>query len=329
MLKRLILFFSFALLFPIFSFSCDLCGCFVPNDVMHHGFMFGLAEQYSSMSDLSLEGQTLVNDENQYLNSSFTQLFANYHFNERAALQVNVPLIYRSFQRVEGETLDRGNESGIGDVLLVGYYVPFQRKNPYRQFNWKVLAGLKFPTGNSDRIGEELLEDHEEEGSIEAADLNHEGHEEEASGVHGHDLALGSGSWDTLIGTNVFGRVNKWFYSGNIQYAIRTRGDFDYKYANDLLWYGGPGYYVSTSQDWPVGLQALFTGEHKGEDELGNQKTDDTAITSVYLGPTAIIGIKQIATAEVGFGFPLMIDNSGLQTVPKYRFRVGLTWRFQ
>ncbi len=95
------------------------------------------------------------------------------------------------------------------------------------------------------------------------------------------------------------------------------------------MWYGGPGYYVSTSPDWPVGFQALLTGEHKGEDELGNVKTDDTAITSVYLGPTAIIGIKQIATAEVGFGFPLMIDNSGLQTVPKYRFRVGITWRFQ
>ncbi len=192
MVKKLILFFSFALLFPIFSFSCDLCGCFIPNDVMPNGFMFGLAEQYSSMSDLSLEGETLVNDENQYLNSSFTQLFANYHFNERAALQLNVPLIYRTFQRVEGESLERGNESGIGDMLLVGYYVPYQRKNPYRQFNWKLLGGLKFPTGNSDRIGEELQEGHEEEPGLEAADLTHEGHEE-ASGVHGHDLALGSG----------------------------------------------------------------------------------------------------------------------------------------
>jgi len=290
--------------------------------------MFGLAEQYSSMSDLSLEGETLVNDENQYLNSSFTQLFVNYHFNEKAALQLNVPLIYRSFQRVEDESLARGNESGIGDILLVAYYVPFQRKNPYRQFNWKLIGGLKFPTGNSDRIGEELQEDHHDEGEMEAADLSHEGHGEE-SGVHGHDLALGSGSWDTFVGTNIFGRVDKWFYTGNIQYAIRTRGDFDYKYANDLLWYGGPGYYVSTSQDWPVGLQALFTGEYKGEDQLGDEKQTDTAITSVYLGPTAIIGIKQVATAEVGFGFPLMIDNSGLQTVPKYRFRLGITWRFQ
>src|SRR6185295_3999355 len=114
MLKKLILFLSFALLFPILSFSCDLCGCFVPNEVMRHGFMFGLAEQCSSMSDLSLVGGTLVNEEDQYLNSSFTQLFANYHLNESAALQLNVPLIYRTFQRVEGESLDRGNESGIG-----------------------------------------------------------------------------------------------------------------------------------------------------------------------------------------------------------------------
>ncbi|HSE40083.1 MAG TPA: hypothetical protein VLH08_04900 [Acidobacteriota bacterium] len=264
------------------------------------------------------------------------QLFANYHFNERLALQLNIPLIHRSFQRIEDESLQSGNEAGLGDILLVGYYVPFQRKNPYSQFNWKLIGGLKFPTGNSDPLAEELTEDdHHEEGGeeelphIARAFRSH--HEEEASGVHGHDIALGSGSWDMLIGSNIFGGNNKWFYTGNIQYTIRTRGDFDYQYANDLLWYGGPGYYVSTSQEWPVGLQALLTGEHKGEDHLGeeNREAGDTALTSVYMGPMAIIGIKQIATVEAGVGFPLMIDNSGLQTVPKYRLRFGITWMFQ
>jgi hypothetical protein len=302
--------------------ACDLCGCFVPKDAMRKGFQAGVAEQFSSLSQLSLDGEQLANPENQYLNSSFTQLFVGYHFNERAALQLNVPLIYRSFQRLEAEGVQRGNESGIGDVLLLGYYIPFQRKTPFRQFSWKLLAGIKIPTGDSSRIAEELLEGHDE-----AIDTSHA--EEVPSGVHGHDIALGSGSWDAVIGTDVFGREKKWFYSGHVQYALRTRGDFNYRYANDLLWYGGPGYYLSTKDNWSLGLQALVTGEYKGEDQLGNEKTDDTAITAVYMGPTALIGIKQLATAEVGIGFPLSVENSGLQTVPKYRLRIGITWQFR
>jgi hypothetical protein len=305
----------FALLFPVLSFCCDLCGCFIPKSSIQRGFLFGVAEQYSSLGDLSLDGVTLPNIDDQYMNSSFTQIFASYHFNDKAALQLNVPLIYRSFQRPENGTIDRGNESGLGDMLLVGYYTPYQRSTPYRQFQWKVLGGLKFPTGSSDRIAEELTEDEGQSDGVPSA-------------VHGHDLALGSGSWDFLTGTNVYGRTHRWFYSGTIQYAIRTRGDFDYKYANDLLWYGGPGYYVSSSAQWPFGLQLLLSGEYKGEDKLGTQKTDDTAITSVYLEPTAIIGLKQIGTAEIGVGIPLVLNNSGLQTVPKYRLRMGMSWTF-
>ena len=48
-----------------------------------------------------------------------------YSFNSRFALQVNVPLIYRSFQRPEGFAIDRGTESGLGDVSLLGKLVLF------------------------------------------------------------------------------------------------------------------------------------------------------------------------------------------------------------
>jgi hypothetical protein len=312
--KRSFLVLVFLLCIPVLSFCCDLCGCFVPKNSVAHGFLFGVAEQYSSLSDLSLDGETLGNANNQYMNSSYTQIFATYHFDEKTALQLNVPLIHRTFQRPQDGEFTHGAESGMGDLLLVGYYIPYQRSNPYRQFQWRVLGGLKFPTGDSSRIGEELNED-EATGEL-------------PSGVHGHDLALGSGSWDVLVGTNLNGRMHRWFFSGTVQYAIRTRGDFDYKYANDLLWNGGPGYYVSSDMYWPVGLQLLISGEHKGEDQLGSEFTDDTAITSVYLEPTAVIGLKQIGTAEIGFGIPLLLNNSGLQTVPKYRLRIGMTWTF-
>jgi hypothetical protein len=316
-------FFVFALIvfaFPLIALPCDLCGCFVPNETVYRGFQFGVTEQFSSLSNLSLEGEVIQNEEDQYLNSSNTVLFGNYHFNERLALQVNAPLIYRSFQRMEGETLERGTESGLGDLLLITYYVPFQRKTPSSQFNWKVLAGLKFPTGNSDPIEEDMNMDMDPMSDSEMM---------EPSAVHGADIALGSGSWDGLIGTNVYGRMEKWFYSGQIQYTIRSRGAFDYRYANDLLWYARAGYYVSSSRSWPVALNAFLTGEHKGEDEMGNEKTADMAMTTVFVGPSALIGVKQLGVAEVGIGFPLSVNNSGLQATPKYRLRVGMSWQLR
>ena len=229
-LKKTVVLFVMLLL-PYSIFACDLCGCFVPHDSSAKGFQLGFAEQYSSLSNLYLEGDKVTNPADQYMNSSYSQLLVSYRFNASSALQLNVPLIHRAFQRAEGESIQQGTESGIGDMLLLGSYTPFQRKNPYSQFRWKLLAGLKFPTGNSDRIGEELLED---ESSPET--------DAPASGVHGHDLALAADRGSGLIGTEISGSHGKWYYTGNVQYAIRTRGDFDYKYANDLVWYGGPGY---------------------------------------------------------------------------------------
>lgn len=315
--KRIVI--TLAILFlPYSIFACDICGCFVPHDSSAKGFQVGFAEQYSSLSNLYLEGEKVSNPEDQYMNSSYSQVLVNYRFNTSSALQLNVPLIYRAFQRAEGGGIQKGTESGIGDMLLLGTYTPFQRKNPYSQFRWKLLGGLKFPTGNSDRIGEELSEEPTDENA-----------QQTASGVHGHDLALGSGSWDGLIGSEISGASGKWYYTANIQYAIRTRGDFDYKYANDLVWYGGPGYFLATRPNYSVGLSARIAGEYKGEDELGDQKTDDTAVTSWYLGPSAMIGIRRMVMADIGLGFPLSVKNSGLQTVPKYRMRIGLTWQFQ
>lgn len=300
--------------------ACDLCGCFMPQHDASQGFQIGFAEQYSSLSNLYMDGSKVSNPNDQYMNSSYSVMLVNYQFNPRYALQLNMPLVYRSFQRVELNNIQHGTESGIGDMLLVGTYIPFQRKNPYSQFRWKLMAGVKFPTGNPDRIGEELTE----APAPETADSS--GQE---SAVHGHDLALGSGSWDGLIGADVSGQNARWYYMASLQYAIRTRGDFDYKYANDLLWYGGPGYYLARKPEYTMGIQALVAGENKGEDELGNVKTEDTAVTSAYLGPSVMMGIKRVVMANVDVGFPLYINNSGLQTVPKYRIRFGLTWMFQ
>lgn len=61
------------------------------------------------------------------------------------------------------------------------------------------------------------------------------------SGIHGHDLALGSRSHVGLVCIALFTRWNRLFLAENMQYAIRSKGDFNYRNANGLMWAGGPG----------------------------------------------------------------------------------------
>jgi len=73
--------------------------------------------------------------------------------------------------------------------------------------------------------------------------------------------------------------------TGAMQYAIRSECDFSYQFANDWIWFGGPGVYLLLSHENTLSLQAVVFGESKGQDTIAGVPTDDTAITAVYLGP--------------------------------------------
>ncbi len=111
--------------------ACDLCGCYTPRletvpslegmtagPSWLTGVYGAVSEQFTHFGTVQVDGDEVGNPANQYLDSSITQLVGGYNFGRRFALQVNVPLIYRSFSRPEGFTIDRGTESGLGDVSL-------------------------------------------------------------------------------------------------------------------------------------------------------------------------------------------------------------------
>jgi hypothetical protein len=298
--------------------ACDLCAVY-SAPLAHHvhdaGFHMSLAEQFTHYGTIQVDGEKVPNEFDQKLDSSISQVAVGYQFTDRAGVQFTLPVIYRSFRRLEEGVVQSGTESGIGDVALIGNYVVWRRDREDWSVAWQVLGGVKFPTGDSDRLHEELEEGDEEPGGEESA-------------VHGHDLALGSGSYDGIVGTDVYARWRRLFFSAGMQYAIRSRGDFDYKYANDLTWSGGPGVHVIFTEDWIVGLQANVSGEYKQNDELGDEEAGDTALTAVYLGPQATVTWKGRLTGEVSVAWPVHLDNSALQIVPDYRVIGAFSWRF-
>jgi hypothetical protein len=113
-----------------------------------------------------------------------------------------------------------------------------------------------------------------------------------------------------------------------MQYAVRSEGAYGYQFANDWTWFGGPGVYLLLGDEHTLSLQAVVSGESKGLDTLNGVATDDTGVTSVFLGPQINYTWSSRLSALVGVDLPVSIVSSGEQVVPNYRVRAVVTWRF-
>jgi hypothetical protein len=287
--------------------ACDLCAVYAAAEAQGwsgRGLLGGVAEQYTYFHTLQVNGQDVPNEGDHYLKSSVSQVFVGYNFNSRFGVQFNLPVIYRSY----GYQSERGSESGIGDVSLVGNVKLYEKLKEDFTFDWTGLGGVKFPTGNSSKLNPALPDF--------------------APGIGGHDLALGSGSYDGMLGTGFYARWKRLFLTGTMRCAVRSEGDFGYRYANDWMWLGGPGVYLLLGDAHTLSVQAVVSGESKGQDTVNGVATDDTAITSVFLGPQINYTWSSRLSAQVAADLPVSITSSGAQIVPTYRVRAAMTWRF-
>ena len=325
------------------SHGCDLCGCYLPSQQQVHqsrwGFFAGVSEQFTHFGTLQYNDQEVDNPTGQYLDSSNTQVVLGTSLLEgRFGLQLNTPLIYRSFQRPEGFETDRGHVQGLGDLsLLANWRVfrtgdsvpaaaptgfrkdektvaePIVTESPAFASALNVFAGIKAPTGDSSRLKEEFHEV-EVEGAPE-------------SGIHGHDLALGTGSWDGIFGAQLFLRYRAVFFQADTQFTLRGDSHYSYHFANDFSWSGGPGVYLLRKERKLLGLQCALSGESKDTDRFQGRVAEDTGVTSLYIGPRVTAQLGNLS-ADVGVDLPVIMNTTKLQVVPDYRIRAGITWHF-
>ncbi len=321
------------------AFACDLCGCYTPRlEVVReksYAFFAGAGEQFTHFGTVRVDGSKVENPTGQYLDSSNTQLVAGVTFFEnRCGVQLNVPLLYRSYKRPEGFDIERGHVSGLGDVALLANWVAFKKETyaqeralskdgktathtqsvvPDFSASVKLLAGIKFPTGDASRLAEEFRES-ETEGAP-------------ASGIHGHDLALGTGSYDGIFGVQVFTRYRAVFFQADTQFTLRGDGRYSYHFANDLSWSGGPGVDLLRRGADVLALQCVVSGESKDTDRFQGRVAGDTGVTSLYVGPRVLATWGRV-NAEVAVDLPALMHTTALQTTADYRIRAGFTIRF-
>src|SRR6266481_6121499 len=85
--------------------ACDLCAIFAASEArgeIGKGFYAGAAEQFTYFGTVQVDGQKVSNPSGQYMDSSISQVFVGYNFNDWLGVQFNLPVIYRVFKRPDG-----------------------------------------------------------------------------------------------------------------------------------------------------------------------------------------------------------------------------------
>lgn len=276
--------------------------------------------------------------------SSTVQFGIGRNLGERWSVQVSVPYLDRE--------LDGESERGIGDAVALGVYRLYDTKN--RNVTIDVYAGIKMPTGDAGALKSEAAS-----ADVHAADEHHmvdmsaataspakhgdEMHmpaesttmtpaDDEEADHHssGHHLALGSGSWDALAGVIVRAGKGLWSSVLDIQYIVRTEGDYNYKYGNNTFAKAG----VYRDMDiWSGTGRKLLAGmetsaEWREESELDGVKQSGTKQTAAYLGPTVIFQANSVWSGFAAYDFPVCNRDEGLDGSAEMRIRLGLTAMF-
>ncbi len=304
------------LAFSTAAVACDSCGCsVVPFEVtsVTPGWSVGVGVQYTDFDRLQQDGQPVPNPDNQFVHSLITQVQVGYNFDNRVGLHLTLPYVSRDFQRVVGDSVHQaGNLSGMGDAILMGRWAAIRRTGHDHSVVAVLNAGLKLPTGSPDELQEQV------NALLGGPD----------SVVGGHDLALGTGSLDVLLGGSLAWHRGAWVGGATVLYAFRNPGAFGYRYGNDFQWDVSFGHSLKGGAGGPS-LSLDLNGETKNEDVFGgNQLVIDTGVNETFVGPKLETGVGNNQRATVEVTFPIHEANSDLQLVPSYRIRGSYVRRF-
>lgn len=302
--------------------ACDLCPCDLPamDFKSAAGWHARVSEQFTHFGTLQMDSHSIPNPAGEYLDSSITQLIIGYDFSRALGVQLGVPLVHRSFQRWHNGMLDRGSVSGIGDVSFLAHWAPIHIVRSDFLVGVRFFAGLSLPTGDSSRVLEEAAEGGGGEGEGAAPEM--------ASGIHGHDLALGTGSVSGLFGVDARIQWKRLFVTAGLSGTARTKGAHGYTFADEMSFHGSLGVFLVDGDDFNLALAAECDGSSKGQDVFQGVRATDTSATVVYLGPQISANWAKRYHAEVGVQFPVLRENSGVQAMPDYRVSATFGVRF-
>jgi hypothetical protein len=243
---------------------------------------------------------------------SVTQLSTTYNLSSQVAVQANVPIVVRNFDRFERFQKVRDTESGLGDASILSTYSPYPFNDVESRFFIAGVAGLKLPTGDTGSLTRVASE------GEEGADVR----------IQGRGLTLGTGSVDLPLGVVTYGRQGRLQLFTSALYTFRSEGAADYRFANDLAWSFAPGWLFLLGEEESLAFSLVTSGEFKGSDHLDGELLPRTAVSNIYLGPELFYSLSSKVSVQLGVDLPIATDVGGAAVKPETRTRFAVGWSF-
>lgn len=293
--------------------ACDTCALYLARGPGRHGFFLSTAHQFTRLGRLWEGDREVPNPAGQYVDSHITQLSIGYARGGAWQAQLTLPYISRSYLRPDHARIERSREAGVGDLALAGRYRVWQTTDDRgNEFALSVLGGVEFGTGNADYL--------------EPADHHH--HHFVPSGVHDHDLALGSGSTDWLVGADAAWTRGRYLAHVQWQRKLCTTGAFDYRIADETWWEVAAGRYLLLDHQRTLAVHLLFLADRKGLDSVAGAVQADTGASVRYVGTRVSATLGRRFETDVALDLPVRIRTSDTMIAPNYRIRAAANWRF-
>lgn len=209
---------------------------------------------------------------------------------------------------VEG---DKGNESGLGDIAVLGRFNLLRRHSLDSTTVVAALAGVKLPTGATDgrtEAGDEFLDAH---------------------------IQLGTGSTDLLLGLSASHAVQRLTLMANLIGSVAgdgRSGEAEHNYGNLLNYDMGAKYRVYPGQISPAEAQLFLAMSVNGElrQRETNEGVEDknSGGHTAYLSPGIQLVLSQNWVVEASFSHAVYHNLYGTQTGERFKTNAGVTYLF-
>lgn len=304
--------------------ACDPCALY--NSSRLRGGSAGsvsltLSEQYTDFSRGAGLPDNSLRDGEVVKGFNTTMLSIGYDLTDSFSLQDTLPLIVRRFDEFR-QFRSRGEwDSGVGDMVVWGNYQFINHRREDWMVSAGIFAGVKLPTGDTGVIRDIASQE-------SGADSLIVKHHQLASPSGGRALAFGTGSFDYILGSNLIARYERYLALSTIQYTLRTEGDFNYQFANDLIISAGGGYYILMEHDFTLAGLFTLSGEYKGRDTLDDELVRGSQLSNIFVGPGILMTFNQNIGAELGVDFRVSNEERDAPVIPESRLRATVSFRF-
>ena len=233
----------------------------------------------------------------QRINTTFTNLNAQYQFSRDWGMMAMVPYWQRSFDTDANfgngaPQIVNSKVNTLSDIRLMGMYTGFSP-----DMSSGLIFGAKLPTGTYAAPGFD------------------------------RDTQPGTGSTDILLGGYRMGQEHHWgwFAQGIYRSAISTRDD--YRPGNSLQLVAGM-HYDAFQHSTHVIPTLMLNATIRQADTGINSNTLNSGLKTVYLTPGVLVNITKHWQANASLYLPVYEYVSGIQLVPKQIASAGITYNF-